>query len=1346
MNSEPRNNAISDVADDEACALQFPVVAIGASAGGVEALRSFFSAMPADAGAGFVIISHLYPGRASHLAEILGASTALTIAQAEDNEQVRPNRIYVIPPDVYLSIDNGHLRYEQFSQRPNVPKPIDYFLKSLAADCGPLSIAVILTGGDADGSQGLKEIKALGGLVIAQNPDTAMHPSMPENAIATGLVDLVLPVEAMPAALHSYIAHLQKVDESATVGAATDQLDAILKLIQTRVGHDFHYYKKGMLLRRIGRRIGLSGSESLAAYAELLSGKPEELEALSADLLIGVTEFFREPESWAAFQQTVVPHLLDSEQADSGLRIWVPACSTGEEAYTIAMLLLEHFDRDELSGKVTIFATDIDRHALAVGRSGMYPEAIAQTVSAERLSRFFTRKGNQFQVNKALRDMVLFAPQNLVLDPPFSRLDVISCHNLLIYFEPELQQKAIKLFHFSLRPGGHLLLGKSEGVGQQQALFEVVSKKFRIFKSLSHKVRTQVHAPLLRDAFQPNARNGRTNPSYGELIREQLLTRYAPAAVLINRDYQTLYFFGPTEIYLAQRSGELAVDLLAMASAPLRIKLRSALHRAVEEDQPAHTRAEIAQGEQKVHIEITVTPLVEPPSAVGLLLVTFEPGEMQRPELNIQHNDFDESMAVRQLEYELQSTQRELQAAIEELEAGNEELRVVNEEAMSMNEELQSSNEELETSKEEMQSLNEELLSVNSELESKLQQIERINGDLNNLLASTHIPTLFLDRDFCVKRYTPALTSLINLIPTDVGRPIIDIASDIINRDLIDSAKEVLENLAPFESEHRFGASSYYLRRIQPYRSEHDRIDGVVITFTDITNLKRGAEQERRLATLLKDSNDAIIVHDLIGRILSWNRGARHLYGYSEEEAFKLTVADLIPEGARGWYDNLINAARNDSTHIIAGDTKRLGKDGRLIDVQITVSVLQDDDGLIIASTERDISERLAAERELSSRAARLADEDRRKNEFLAMLAHELRNPLAPIRNAVEILKLCEVGEEARKPAIEAREIIDRQLRQLGHLVDDLLDVARITQGRVQLYPERLRLQPLIQQALEANQSLLEARRHRVIVDMPEELVWLEGDSTRLTQVVSNLIENAAKYTDDEGSINIRAEVQSGNLRLSIRDNGVGISPELLPQVFDLFTQGDSTLDRANGGLGIGLRLVQQLVALHNGTIVARSDGLGKGSEFIISLPLGPQRRTWRAEQQTDESTKQMRSLRILVVDDNVDTASSMLQWLELNGHSVQTAANGEIALALAKTFVPEVVFLDIGLPGMNGYELAAHLRQIPEVSNALLVALSGYSDKESRWRSTEAGMDCHLAKPVDPDVIAQLIRLRAGS
>ncbi len=841
----PREPAAAQAAPPGPC-----VAAIGASAGGFEAIRSFFDTMPADSGIAFVVIQHLHPTQKSLAAELFGKRTKMPVVQAEDGMRVEPNHVYTIPPNTYPSIEQGVLRLAA-PARQGLRLPVDHFFASLGEDQHERAIGIVLSGSGSDGALGVKSIGANGGIVLAQDPETAQFDGMPQSAIDSGMVNHILPVAKMPEVLvgyarHPYVAGTARLEAVAESEEAS--LEAVLGLIRGRRGYNFSGYKQSTLLRRIQRRMGPCSIEHWGEYIAVLKKNPTEIDALFKDLLIGVTEFFRDPEAWNMLEAEVIGPLVEAKPRGEPIRVWVPGCATGEEAYAVAILLLEKLKQTGKRCPVQVFATDTNEDTLQVGRIGNYPSGIAARISPERLRRFFIEGSDDhhFQVARELRESVVFGVQNLVTDPPFSRLDLISCRNLLIYLESDIQKKIIGLFQFVLRPGGYMFLGSAETIGQRDDLFKAISKKWRIYQRSGAAGYQPLHLPLSADAPHALRTAAAARPAaprnlqLANRAQQLILDRFAPAAVLVNSRNEIIYLCGPVESYLLRPRGAPTQDLLAQARDGLRSGLRRALRQAAagEATVTVHV-ARVKRDGGFAPVRLTVAPAGPDGDGTRLLLVVFQDEAKAAHEAGSTSGD---STLVRQLEEELRATRDDLQSSVERMEASNGEQKVSNEEVVSVNEELQSINEELESSKEELQSLNEELFTVNQQLQSKVVELETANADLRNLLASSEIATICLDRDFRIRWFTPAMKIVFNVIDSDLGRPISDFAAALSGGALLDDAAAVLEKLVPLQRELELEDRHWYLRRIVPYRGEGDRIDGVVVTFTDITEARRSVE------------------------------------------------------------------------------------------------------------------------------------------------------------------------------------------------------------------------------------------------------------------------------------------------------------------------------------------------------------------------------------------------------------------------------------------------------------------------------------------------------------------------
>lgn len=1317
------------------------IVAIGASAGALHALSLFFraaSAIPSDVA--FVIVVHLAPGAESHLPQLLAKVTPLPVSVIEDGATIRAGHVYVIPPKVSVVVTQDAFKLHIAVERPSIPMPIDQFFTSLAADQRDRAIGIVLTGANADGSAGLRAIKAEGGMVMAQSPETAEHSAMPSHAIATGLVDYVLPVENLPAALFDYIARstADTLPTSADSAHAVD-LEPVLRALAA-AGSDFRGYKRGTLERRIARRMTVNRIDSLEAYCDILRARTEEAQALSLDMMIGVTEFFRDPDAWNALSERVLSSLLDEPEGEQPVRVWVPGCATGEEAYSMAMLLTEEIEKRRLTRPFMILASDVNRVALGRARQGIYSPSVALPVGEARLERFFQAHDDGYQIRQELRETVLFTPQNLIADPPFSRVDLISCRNLLIYLESEAQQRVFELFHFALNPKRYLFLGRSESTDPDSTQFQEVSRAWRIYQR-SPVVASAVSGyrfsarTARREEFPPASRVGVRSKGYAELVNATLLDEHHAASVLINSAHQVLYVSGSTDEYLTQPAGEPTGNILDMAREGLRLKLRIVLRRATQ-DQAASPVSEVVSDGGAPAVKITVTRPFDTAHAGKALLVIF--ARLPTADRPASSPPSGADSDLWHLESELRTTQVELGSTIEELEESNSELRVSNEEILSMNEELRSANEELETSKEELQAVNEQLNVVNSQLEQKIHQTEVLNGDLTNLFASMEIATLLLDSQGLIKRFTPSAARILGLAPPDIGRRIVEVLANPLGGTLSVEVNRVLEGVdQQVEKEIKTATAEWYVRRVTPYIAIREAPPaGVVVTWTDITHVKLSDERARRFATVVQDSNDAVTVFDLKGRFLAWNRAASVMYGYSEAEALRMSVADLLPRGASQDHLRFVGqTVSNEALH--SYETQRVTKDGRLIDIWITLSVLADDSGnaTAIATTERDLTNRSISNTQLRDRAERLLLADQRKNEFLAMLGHELRNPLAALCSAADVLASEAVA--APKKAW-ATGVIQRQGRAMTQLVNDMLDLTRISNGSIELHRRAVELKAVVRSAIEVCQPIIEERRHNLSISLPDEPLELYVDPVRLSQVLENIIINAARYTAPGGEISLTAQRIGHRLSLRIKDNGRGIPSSMLGSLFDMFVRGPLSEGQSYGGLGVGLSVVRRLVELHGGSVSATSDGK-TGSVFVVDLPL----EVSRPDLDSGGATRvpgEMPTKRILIIDDNTDAGETLALLLTSEGHVVETRLDGVQGLGAAALFRPDAVLLDIGLPGMNGYEVAEKLRASESTQNAMLIAITGYGQPGDQRRSAEAGFDHHLTKPVDFEALMHLL------
>ena len=952
---------------DKKDATEFPIVGIGASAGGLEALEAFFFHMPSDAGMTFVVIQHLSPKHKSIMGSLLAKCTRMEVLELKDGMKIQPNRVYLNPPDKNVIIINNTLQLMAPVKRDGINLPIDCFFRSMAEDRGEKAICIILSGTATDGTLGLEAVKGEGGMAMVQDPDSAKYDGMPRSAVATGVVDFILPVEKLPEQLVKYVRapYISVPEKIKTADEKfANHVQKIFALIRRATGHDLSHYKQTTIRRRIERRMAVHQIEKISSYVRYLQKSAAEVDILFKDMLIGVTNFFRDPEAFKVLKEQVLPGMLEAKMPDATIRVWIVGCSTGEEAYSTAILFTEAMDMLRQHYNVQIFASDIDEEAIETARLGVYPDSIAADVSEIRLRQFFVKEGNTYTVKKQIREMIVFAVQNVIKDPPFSKIDLVSCRNLLIYMDAQLQKKVLPLCHYTLNTDGIMFLGTSESIGEFTDLFEPIDSKWKIFKRKEFFAERAVDYPAM--PFYHGARFAETEarklPSEVDIhsmAERIILENYAPPGVLVNEKYEIVHFIGKTDKYLETPVGKASFNILKMAREGLRFKLSTALHNAVTQKRTTLCDAlRIRHNNEFRIVDLTVRPLAEVAPGKDFMLIMFDDRTpmakpVQRKGAEALKDDSDP--VVTSLERELESTKEHLQTTIEEMETSNEELKSTNEELQSVNEELQSANEELETSKEELQSTNEELVTVNAELQNKVDELSSVNNDINNLLASTDIGTIFLDTNLCIKRFTPVATEVFNLIATDFGRPISDITSKITYDYLRRDARKVLDTLINKEVQVQDDKGAWYSMRISPYRTTENVIDGVVITFTDITKVKHG-EEARRLAAVVHDSNDAITVQDLEGNILAWNRGAEKMYGWSEKEALKMNISEIVPKEETKEALRICRSIK-EGKQIDSIKTKRLTKDGRELDVWLTVTKLVDDNGrpIELATTERDL-------------------------------------------------------------------------------------------------------------------------------------------------------------------------------------------------------------------------------------------------------------------------------------------------------------------------------------------------------------------------------------------------------
>jgi two-component system CheB/CheR fusion protein len=1190
---------------------RFPIVGVGASAGGLDAFQKFFSTMPADSGVAFVLIQHLDPTRGSLTAELVGAHTAMRVVEAKDRMPVEPNRIYVIPPNKYLSLHAGALRLTAPDAPRSLRMAVDFFFHSLADDGREDAIGIILSGTGTDGSLGLKEIKSAGGMTMVQDPDTAQHDGMPRSAVATGSADYVLPAEQMADALLRYVRHAA-IAATPTNAAPPPPPGVLLSAVQLICAHtklDFSGFKTATLRRRIHRRMSLRRLQRMSAYVDVLRTDPAEVVALSKDLMIGVTSFFREPAAWQTLQERAIRSLIATRPAHVPLRVWVPACATGEEAYSIAIVLLEEIAAAGKNFPLQVFATDVDADALETGRAGSYPEGIEAHVSPERLTRFFVKDGPRYRVTKALREAVMFAPQSLLTDPPFSRLDLISCRNLFIYLEPAAQERLIPLLHFALVPDGYLFLGSAEGIGTHADLFEAVVKKHRIYRRIgSPREETRFPVAAIPFALQGSTKSAPPSERLAVHAPRLLLERYAPACVIIDRNAEILYFHGRTADYLTQPSGPPTRDLTALVRNGLRSHLRAAVRESVAQKRTVVvTGQHVRRGETFHGVTTTIEPLTAGTEVHPLWLVSFE------DEATAAHTarvplvaDAAEGTVVSQLEHELKTTKDELQQTIEDLKSANEEL-------MSVNEELQSSNEEMETSKEELQSLNEELTTTNGQLESKLTELEAAHNDLDNLLISTNIATIFLDTELRIRRFTPAANGLFNLIPSDLGRALADVTQKFTDPNLLSDVAAVLRGQLPANVEVCAHDGRWYVRQVLPYRTRAGQTEGVVVTFSDVA--AEALREARRYAESIVDTvREPLVVLDEDAQVISANESFYNVFRVAKEQTEGRSLYEL---GHGEWNIPRLRTLLGEvlpQQHVlndfeVTHAFESIGMRTMLLNARVLRRGGERPDLILLAI--EDVTRRNSDHEALRANELRQRMEEQVRlrqaelahglrittiGELASGLAHELNQPLSAIANGVEACaryvragkgprtKLLSLLDDAAAESLRAAEIVEhlRGFIQKGQPRlerADLREIARVVPRLVAYEMERARI----------TFELGSCARP----------LGIRADRIQIEQVVVNLLQNAIDAVREirSGPRVIRLEVRSvkGTAELAVTDTGRGLSAEAAERLFDPFFTTKAQ------GLGMGLAISRSIIEAHHGKIwVEHADGRGTTVRFAL--------------------------------------------------------------------------------------------------------------------------------------------------
>ncbi|THF26500.1 PAS domain S-box protein [Pseudomonas atacamensis] len=1346
--------------------LGFPVVGIGASAGGLQAVQRFFEHMPAKNGMAFVVVMHLSPDHQSNAAKLIASRTKMPVIQLASATPIERNHVYVISPAQRLSMNDGYLRGLPPKPRSGRHVTIDLFFRDLADAHKEYAFCVVLSGTGSDGAVGLSRIKEQGGVTLAQHPEDAEFEGMPQAAISTNKVDFVLPVVEMPQKILDLWHNAQriqlpnasdiqpgtppKLDEQAVEQAEQALLDILTKL-RAATGHDFKHYKRATVLRRIERRMQVTTQPNLPAYYRYINEHADETKALLDDMLIGVTNFFRDRESFESLEREVIPHLFacqnDTENAHE-IRVWSAGASTGEEAYSLAILLNDYKAETSSDFKIQVFASDIDDRAISAGRTGLYPEAIITDVSPARLRQYFLKEDTNYRVRKDIRERVLFAKHSLLADPPFSQIDLIVCRNLLIYLDRDIQREILQMFHFALRGGGYLFLGTSESADACPELFTTIDKKNRIFRARggpnTHRLPAMPRGGYTRPIASslPSDTRPLKKPPTVE-IYQRAAERFSPPSIIVNSEADVLYISQGAGRYLQHMTGEVSNNLLSLVSGDLRLELRTTIYQAQQSGQTARARPiNHKRDGQHYQVQIEVHPFTDAETELNCLYISFTEEEIDAQNVSSNASVQSENQMLSNLDRELQRTKLQLQDVIEQAEVSSEELKASNEEMQAINEELRSASEELETSKEELQSINEELLTVNHELKIKVEETDQVNDYLSNLISSTDIATVFVDRELRIKWFTPRATDIFSMRAVDTGRPLMDITHRLKYDEMSNDAMSVFETLKGIEREVESSDGGWYILRILPYRSTVDQIAGIVLTFIDITS-RREAEQELRLSEyrmrlVTESTHDyAIIVLNEEGFITDWNGGAINTFGFSREEAlgqhfrFLFSAADQLARVPEMELETARTKGRSDD------ERWHPRKDGREFYCSGEVTVVASEGFQGFVKIARDLTDHIKLQEQQQQSLKASLNSSRQKDQFFAVMSHELKHPLNLIQLNAQVARRLPVAK--KDPTLQkAINTITDAVASQARIIDDLMDIARVRNGKLQLQCNPLNLVGVLN---ETQQVVLKAEPGcKIDFKIPEESLFIYADQTRIEQIIWNLISNAVKFTPAEGIVQVVTTKLEQSARIEVIDTGPGIEKDQLERIFEMFGQaGHRPSGQHRGGLGIGLALVKQLVESHQGKIQAYSEGLGLGSRFTVDLPLieNPGQQTSNAP---NNDQGKLAGIRILLVDDSPEVLEALQLLLEFENADVLAFDHPSKVLEEAQTQSFDVIISDIGLPFMDGHELLAVLRKLPDYAAVPAIALTGYGAAEAVGYQGDGRFDASVGKPVALEELTSLI------
>ncbi len=1363
----------------------FSIVAIGASAGGLEALRDLFSDLPVDTGLSFVVIQHLAPTHESLSVEILSRSTRMRVQEAKQNTRLLPNQVTVIPPNCNLNLHYGLLKIEPRSDSHGQFLPLNYFFQALAKEHSQNVIGVVLSGTGSDGTEGLLAIKAHGGVTFAQDPKSAKFAEMPRSAITAKAVDFILTPAKIAQELariatdHSEAGFTQEpltLTSLPRLSKSDRNFSRIFTLLKNKTAIDFSQYKHSTIQRRIARGMLAKKLNSLSKYADFLEANPAEIKELYADILIHVTSFFRDKKAFEALKNRELPKYMKDRDRSLPFRLWVPGCSTGEEVYSLAIVFIEFLGDSAIRTPLTIFATDISEQALQKARRAVYPESIKQDVSNERLRRFFEPvEGGGYRIVKWLRDTCLFSRHDVTIDPPFAKVDLISCRNLLIYFDVELQKRVFPIFHYALNSNGILLLGKSESVGSFAPIFAFADKVNKIYQKKTLGAPLRVQFPVSRYVIERIENNLKpVEPNIGRLdIQKEAdriaLAEYAPPSAVVNDSLEIVLTRGKTAPFLELSIGSTpGLNLLKMAHPQLVVDLRLAIQSALKKNETiCKQHLTIKDGDRIRTLNIKVVPLATPfQSKPRFFTIFFEEtqghdshsrkeasatssGRSSRSQINRHQTELQKKLLANQ-EYQ-QTLIEEHETTQEELVSANEELQSTNEELQSTNEELQSTNEELETAKEELQSANEELTTVNDEMQNRNAEMANLNNDLSNLLASVDIPIVMVGHDGKIRRFTQKAGQILKILPSDVGRPIGDINSNLHIPDLSHLVNEVMASQQNKELETQSKQGHWHHLHVRPYRTENNKIGGAVIALLDIDSLKKNADALKKArddaAMIIEAQPVPLLVIDQNMRIRQANAAFYEKFQVLPAQ----TVSERISALGNGQWNipillKMIQTTLDHGTQFetfeVTHEFPTIGQRYMLLSAK-KVHLPGSDSEVALLAIE-DLTERKKAQESESAARAEAEKANQVKDEFLATLSHELRTPLTIILSWSQMLQSGKLDADKTKRAIE---IVESSAKTQGQLIDDLLDISRIQAGKLKLSIQELDPRKIVSTLVESTRSLAAAKSIQIETDIDSTVKTVFADPVRLQQILWNLITNSIKFSPAKSKITVSLSSVIGAgkkcIQIRIRDTGKGIKPQFIPLIFKQFTQIDSSSTRAYGGLGLGLAIVKKLTEMHEGKVVVESAGENKGSTFTVTLPITPSLAVDREAQAQalPLPPPHFAHLKILLVEDEANAREVFSVLLQSFGASVKAVESAAAAIATIEKFKPDLLISDIAMPTEDGYSLIGKIRNLKsEIRTVPAIALTAFAGEEDIQRALSAGFQAHVAKPVNNEKLLSVI------